>query len=469
MKISNFKLKNFLTSKFLIVIFILTIALFLRIYKLNDLMMFIGDFAWFYISARDMLLTGNIPLVGITSSHTWVHQGPLWTYILAIPLLISNFNPLSGAYLTAIAGTVTVFFIYKIGTQMFSKFVGVAASALYATSPLVIIHSRMPYHTSIIPLMTLLFVFFIYKWVKGDIRFLPFVFFALGVLYNLELATMVFWILLLIVFVYGVVKRESWFREAINFKIILMSVFSFLLPMLPMIIYDINKHSGFYQITAFLRLAKTYLFSPSHTPLFEAMPNIFSSLFIYNQRLVFLANGTIAFLLTVISFFYLLVRHSGDPDLSGDSRIPIVHRDSGQARMTVTSLSLLGLWIGIPIFGIIISRTASEAYIPMLFPAIILSIAFLFNYFYKRKAFITLAALIFLVVTNGYLLVAENYLMGKPHGYGTPFSKILKVSEKIVKESDGKKYNLIPGSKGIQLESFEYLTWWLEQGYTNTR
>ncbi len=476
-----------------LVILILIIALFLRLYRLDDLMPFIGDFAWFYISARDMLLTGEIPLVGITSSYTWVHQGPLWTYLLAIPLFISNFNPLSGGYFTAIIGTIAVFFIYKIGTQMFSKLVGIVAAALYATSPLAIIHARMPYHTSFIPLVTLLFFFFLYRWIKGDIRFLPFVLLTLGVLYNLELVTMVLWVLLLIILVYGIIKRRRWLTQALKPNIVALSYFLFLLVMLPMIIYDFKEQSGFYQTTAFFRLIKIYLFSQSQTFSFETLQNVLSSLFSYNQGLVFLANGMIAFLLTLFSFIYLILitsgfRHSEIPSPQpsplgrggGENSSPVgrgrkksslspwerarVRVDSGQDRMTKSAL-LLVLWIAIPLCGIIISRTASEAYVPMFFPAIIISIALTFNFMYKRQATTAIIILVFVMTTNGYLVVAKNYLMGTAGGYGLQFSKRLSIAHEIVKKSKGREYNIIGKGKGSEHKSFtanyEYLTWWL--------
>lgn len=431
----------------LIIILILILAFLLRIFKLDELMPFIGDYAWFFISARDMILSGNIPLVGITSSHTWVHQGPLWTYVLAIPLLISNFNPVSGAYFTTMVGTVTVFFIYKIGTQMFSRFVGFATAILYASSPLVVIHARMPYHTSFIPLMALLFVFFIYKWVKGDIRFLPYVFFSLGVLYNLELSTMVFWILLLLVFTYGIIKKEKWIREALKLKQILFCIFLFLLTLLPMIIYDIRESSGFFQTTAFFRLIKIYLFPSSHTFLFEAMPNIFSSLIVYNQRLVFLANGFVAFLLTLMSFLFLTL---------------VIYKRYKEKKSILSSF-LLGLWIAIPLCAILISKTASEAYVPMLFPAINLSIAFFFNYIYKRQALIAFVGILLFVIANSYLLISKSYLM--KNGYGVPMIDRINLVNNIIKESGEEEYNIVGRGEGSQYESFtmgyEYLTWWL--------
>src|SRR3990172_3783075 len=122
------------------VIPILVVGAFLRLDRLGELMAFIGDQGWFYLSARDMLISGNIPFVGITSSHTWLHQGPLWTYMLAGALWISNFNPVSGAILTALGGTSSIFLIYKLGKEFFSKTFGLVAALVYATSPLIIIH-----------------------------------------------------------------------------------------------------------------------------------------------------------------------------------------------------------------------------------------------------------------------------------------------------------------------------------------
>src|SRR3990167_8267340 len=114
----------------LLLIGVILIGAYLRLYILPELMPFIGDQGWFYISARDMLLTGNIPLTGIASSHPWLHQGPFWTYILGI------------------------------------------------------IVSRIPYHTSLIPLLTLFYVYFLYKWVKGNVHYFPLAILMLSILYN---------------------------------------------------------------------------------------------------------------------------------------------------------------------------------------------------------------------------------------------------------------------------------------------
>src|SRR5216683_690424 len=115
MKQQNSKQPNFYDARKTILILILFLAAFLLFYRLSTLIPFIGDQGWFYISARDMLLAGHIPLVGITSSHVWLHQGPYWTYMLAGALWIGHFNPITPAYLSAAIGLIAVLLMYKVG------------------------------------------------------------------------------------------------------------------------------------------------------------------------------------------------------------------------------------------------------------------------------------------------------------------------------------------------------------------
>jgi len=182
------KVKSFL-KKNIVIICILLLSFFLRVYQLESQMMFIGDFAWFYLSARDLLLTHSIPLVGITSSQTWLHQGPLWTYMLAIVLKLFSFSPLSGGYLAAGIGVLSVAVVYQTGLELFSKKVGLICAFLFATSPLIIVFSRMPYHTSPIPLFITLLLLYTYRWLKKGPQYFPYVLLFCAILYNFELAT----------------------------------------------------------------------------------------------------------------------------------------------------------------------------------------------------------------------------------------------------------------------------------------
>jgi len=147
----------------------------LRFYDLANRMPFIGDQAWFYLAARDALLGRGLPILGITASITWLHQGPLWTYFL-VPLIS---HPVLPAIFTSVVGLISIYLIYFLG--------GWPASLLLAILPLSVLQSRMPYHTSLIPLFSILYFLLL----RRHRDFLAGLF--LGFLYQLHLLTFIFW------------------------------------------------------------------------------------------------------------------------------------------------------------------------------------------------------------------------------------------------------------------------------------
>ena len=164
-----------LVCSFSILWLAIVLGAFLRFYDLPNRMPFIGDQAWFYLAARDALLGRGLPLLGITASITWLHQGPLWTYLL-VPLIA---HPVLPAILTSIMGVVSVYLIYFLG--------GWPASLLLAALPLSVLQSRMPYHTSLIPLFSII----LFLLLRRHRDFLAGLF--LGLLYQLHLLTFIFW------------------------------------------------------------------------------------------------------------------------------------------------------------------------------------------------------------------------------------------------------------------------------------
>ena len=450
MNMSEFMNKVFLTG-------ILVIAAFFLFYRLSDLMVFIGDQGWFYLSARDMLLTGKIPLVGITASHTWLHQGALWTYVLAIALWISHFNPVSGAYLTAGLGLITVWLVYKVGSEMFSTRVGLLAALFYATSPLIIFQARMAYHLSPIPFLTVLLLYAVYKWIRGSPYGLPIIFFLLGLLYNFELSNFTLVLLVLLLLLYGLWKKTSWAKTLFNKKILLLTITAGIIPMLPMIIYDTNH--GYPQTFKFMlwigyKVATVFGFPKVHP---DAPAETYQTMLPYASMLVrqifFLGNQIVSWLVLFASslcVFYVTYIH--------------IHK-----RNFLHAYSLLILFLIIPVLGYIVSKTNSESYVVVLFPIFALMIGILVDFLMtiRLMKWISLIVFLALITSNGYLLYTSNFLMGK-YGYGPTMQQRLQVAKQIVTVAHGRKYNLIGRGPGSKFASFTmntaYLTWWLGNG-----
>lgn len=439
-----------INKNYLFVSFALLIAIFLRVYNLSNSMVFIGDQGWFYLSARDLLMKGIIPLVGITSSHTWLHQGPLWTYMLSIPLFIFKFNPVSGGYLTAVLGTITVFLIYKIGSELFSTRTGIIAMLLYAVSPLIISFDRMPYHTSPIPLFTLLYFYALFKWVSGKINYFPVLILLIAILYNLELATFILFFPFVLLFIFGLIKNKIWVKKILNKKIIIYSLFAFLIPMLPIIVYDLSN--GFKQTIVFFGWTIYKPFSYFIKGFSGNLINNFNILlnfsFVNLQKLLFSSSLFISLLVFILSTVLLVYKTIVDHKINN-------------------SRFLLILLLSFSLIGIMINQTPSDAYLPILFPFEIFTLSLFFDFVINTKKFkyIGIFILLTFIVLNGY----SSY----KNSFGNEFDTRTKAVEKIIFLSNGENYNLIGKGEGSQFKSFtmnyEYLLWWKGHAPSETR
>ncbi|MDO8487812.1 MAG: hypothetical protein Q7S31_00660 [bacterium] len=169
-------------------LYILLVAAALRVVHLGPWSQF-GDMDWFFVSARQALSTGHLPILGITASITWLHQGPLWTYLLLLPTAFH----LPPQALTIAAGITTVALVYLAA--------GWLPALLLAVLPFSIISDQTAYHTTLIPLFFFVTYFCL-------IRHKPFrAGLFIGFLYQSHLLTFIYWPL----WVYLAVKHKlSW-------------------------------------------------------------------------------------------------------------------------------------------------------------------------------------------------------------------------------------------------------------------
>jgi 4-amino-4-deoxy-L-arabinose transferase-like glycosyltransferase len=398
-----------------------------------------------------MLTSGSIPLVGIASSHPWLHQGALWTYMLAPILWLFSYNPVSGAYLSITFFIVTIFLIYKLGAEMFSKSAGAIAAYLFATSPLIILNARAPYHTSPIPFFTLIFLYALYKWIHGNRYFFPLIIFILALLYNLEIATSVVTFVFLIIFIFGLLKKSLYARNVLQPRIIILSILAFILPMFPMIVYDFGH--GFPQTVKFVawigyKILTLFGYPPLHADIPSAdFKTVFQFLANNYQRLVYLPNSFVSSVLALLSFGYLII---------------LLKKQFTNKKYDVSVL-LLGVLCIVTIGGVLATKTPSDAYLPMLFPLIILVLSLFFARLLSNKTTskLLIGCVIMLIgFMNVYTLLELHYYTEK----GATFSDKIAVAKQIVSEANGRGYNLKGKGNGSQFASFtdtyKYLTWW---------
>lgn len=439
-------------SKGKIILFlIISLSLFLRVNRLSELMSFGGDVARDYLVARDITLKGQIPLLGCPSSVPWLHQGAFFTYLLGIVLWLGRYNPLAGGYFVGGLGVLGVLGVYLLGKKLFSAKVGLLAAFFYATSPLIIIFDRFPYHLSLVSFFTILFFLFLYFSFTNPKAFLI-ASLLLGLLMQLELSNLVLlpvWVIILLEL-----------RQKINIKILILSLLAFLIPWTPKIVYDINN--GFTQTIGFIAWIFHKLPPVSFFMVKEAgMPLLtrFEMIFVYLSRVIFWKS---VWLSTIIFIFCLLAA---------------IWKFKFNNRMKNKGLYLILLWLFFPLVGFLVHGSPSESYIPILFTPVALLLSLITNFGFvppRRRLGGTIMILIVGIgVFNAYFVVSHDFFLlterhddeVEKYNLGQSLALNKEIADFIVNDSQGREYNLIPLGKMAEFSSSKlnltYLTWYL--------
>jgi 4-amino-4-deoxy-L-arabinose transferase-like glycosyltransferase len=150
------------TISSLLLILILLLAAFMRLYKIADYMTFLGD------EGRDVLvalgiLQGHFTLLGPRASAGNFFTGPIYYYMMAPFLWLFHLDPVGPAVMVALLGIATVWLVYLMGKDFFDKKTGLIAAALYSVSPLVITYSHSSWNPNVVPFFSLLTIYVLYK------------------------------------------------------------------------------------------------------------------------------------------------------------------------------------------------------------------------------------------------------------------------------------------------------------------
>lgn len=151
----------------ILVVLILLLAAFLRLYRIGDYMTFLGD------EGRDLLevrkiLRGDLVFLGPRSSAADFYYGPIYFYFITPFLLLANYDPVGPAIFIALLGIGTVYLVYYVGEKLFNQATGLFAAALYAVSPLVISYSRSSWNPNPLPFVSLLSLYVVYHAVQRN-------------------------------------------------------------------------------------------------------------------------------------------------------------------------------------------------------------------------------------------------------------------------------------------------------------
>ncbi len=231
-------------KEFWLLVAILVVGAFLRLFRISEYMTFLGDEGRDAIIVRKLLLYADPILIGPGTSIGNMYLGPLYYYLIAPFLFLFNYSPVGPSVMIALFGVATIFMVWKIGREWFSAKAGLIAAGLYVISPTVIIYNRSSWNPNIMPFFATLCVYCIWKiWQSREASRGVGWFITLGVSFALVLNS--HYIALLLIPVLGFFWLLTFIKNR-NSQFIKYSIFGLLLflsLMSPLVIFDI-RHGG---------------------------------------------------------------------------------------------------------------------------------------------------------------------------------------------------------------------------------
>jgi 4-amino-4-deoxy-L-arabinose transferase-like glycosyltransferase len=399
---------------------ILLIGAFLRLYKIGEYMTFLGDEGRDSIIVRRIFTELHPPLIGPGTSVGNMYLGPLYYYLMAIPLLVSGFSPVGPAVMVALLGVITIAFVWWVGRSWFDKKTGIIAAGLYAISPTIITFSHSSWNPNIMPFFSLLCMYSIWRvYEKKEFNWLitlgiSFAFVLQSHYFGLFLAPaiFVFWLLTL-----KKLKSSSTLSVKIGIFLrnSLLGILVFCILMSPLLIFDF-RHSfmNTKSIYKFIAERQTTISVDLHSVV-SKVPDVFN---LFNSSLIAAKNQIVALIVSVsmaLGVLWMLLK-----------------RNKSQ-------YWLLFIWLTSALIGFAIYKLPIyDHYFGFVFvvPFILIgaTISGLFK-MGKISGFIASLALILLVITN----LIQNPFRFHPN---SQLQRAKNVAAEVMNLSDNKSFNL---------------------------
>lgn len=361
------------------ILLIVILAAFLRLYRIEPNLVFHGELGDNYLAIKSIVESGQIPLLGPPTSHPWLSFGPLYYYLMAPVMSFANFNPTAGSYFFALSQIALIVINFLVIGKLFGRRVGMVSSALFAVSPLFVNLARQSRFYS---LVTVLFYPFFYFLVSGNLFLAGLMF---GAMINFHLTPIIF---IPPVAIYLLRKKT-------NIRSYLVFLAGLIIPNIPFVIYNVSN--GFAMIKNFslwipYRVAGFVGVVPKNSPTWVTILNNFYSLFgvISNSFFYRPLFGTI-FIVFVLGFvFWMFKKNWNTKNISSEFLLVLLFV-FGYAAIFIHGNPPIHYYLPLYVFPIIffsliVTKIKSDKIIvPIIFLIYVLNFRFFFSerWFYQ--------------------------------------------------------------------------------------
>lgn len=276
---------------------VLLLALYVRVYRLPELLGFWYDQGRDALVIWDFLHNGKLFLIGPMMGNTGIFRGPWYYYLLAPFYYVSGGNPLLPNYFLIFLSVIGLLILYIVAKTFKDKYVALVSLLIASFSGYVIGASRWLSNPTPTLLVGVLFIYFCFKLLDKKWWALPATAFTIGMGLNFGAATEIFLIPALIVILYLNKKVIP------SIKIIILSVFIFISTFLPQIIFEI-RHGG-----VMLKAFYNFVFN-NETFTINFVETLFARFFRYYDLFAskIWQDGNLLFLPFFLIFVYQLIK-----------------------------------------------------------------------------------------------------------------------------------------------------------------
>lgn len=156
----------------LVLLLACALGAFLRFYRLDELMVFSGDQGRDVTIIQRMIETGQPALLGPGSGAGQFKRGPAYYYLLLPALWLSGGEPFGGMVLVGLVNVAAIALVFLVGRALVSATAGLVSAILFAVGLVPVVVARQYTNPALLPCLTLLIVYALWRMIKGDDRFL---------------------------------------------------------------------------------------------------------------------------------------------------------------------------------------------------------------------------------------------------------------------------------------------------------
>lgn len=352
-----------------LLIIILLIGLFFRLYKLDLFYIFGHDQDLYSWIVKDIYVNGHIRLIGQLTSIEGVFIGPIFYYLLVPFFVLTDMNPIGATIPATLIGLITIYSIYYVFGKFFGKSTGLIGATIYASTLPLVFFDRWVVPTQPTVLWSVWFLYCLFSLAGGEFK-KPLLITGLlaALIWHIHVALLP---LLLLIPLSIVLSRKK-----LMLKDTLVPLIIFFIVLLPFIVFELKYN--FQQIHSMLASTTQAMDESGGLYRFMRIIDITTQYFINNFLSVFIqdikVNKYIGIPLISAAFYFI-------------ARKKILSK-----RQIIICLG----WVGVIIFAQATSKRAlSEYYLANFIPIALLLVSGLVAYIYthfNRKLVILVVA-----------------------------------------------------------------------------